>query len=115
MRAVRNFRAPQRRLFSAGSEAFTWDSSLHWKDPLRFEDQLSEDERMLRMRRGVFVSNDKVTRRRNCVAPSFNFSVGFGMADCFYGEWMDVEAMEALSVIRPPSFCKTENSAKTTC
>ena len=23
------------------------------------------------------------------------------MADCFYGEWMDVEAMEALSVIRP--------------
>jgi glutaryl-CoA dehydrogenase len=48
MRAVRNFRAPQRRLFSAGSEAFTWDSSLHWKDPLRFEDQLSEDERMLR-------------------------------------------------------------------
>jgi glutaryl-CoA dehydrogenase len=31
-----------------GSEAFAWDHDIHWKDPLRFEDQLTEDERMLR-------------------------------------------------------------------
>lgn len=30
------------------SEPFTWDPEQHWKDPLFLEDQLTEDEIMIR-------------------------------------------------------------------
>jgi glutaryl-CoA dehydrogenase len=41
---------PCRRFATAsdGSDPFKWDHEVHWKDPFMIEEQLSEDERMLR-------------------------------------------------------------------
>mmetsp|Transcript_22842 Transcript_22842/g.50095 ORF Transcript_22842/g.50095 Transcript_22842/m.50095 type:complete len:431 (+) Transcript_22842:50-1342(+) len=37
-----------RSFASAGSDPFKWDHEVHWKDPFMIDDQLTEDERMLR-------------------------------------------------------------------
>jgi glutaryl-CoA dehydrogenase len=60
MLALRRFCRVQpgaRRFAAAGSEAFTWDAEVHWKDPLQLEQQLTEDEQMLRQAAETFADD----------------------------------------------------------